>query len=737
MPDATDLHERVQSAPRAETVPQIDFAYVFSALRKRIVLVAAITLLFMIGSIALSMLMTNYYTASTSILVDPEGSRIVEGEINSGTTATEARALNQQFILTSGKVLSSVVESEGLADDPEFGAAKPFELDARKRAQKALESLRRATSATLNKSSFVVDLAVTTNDPAKSARLANAIARSYIDTRISMKNGVLRQATSDLSAQLASLEKAVEDGDRAVQAYKAEHNLVDVAGRPTAEQQITEANTEISRISASIADNRALISELALARSNPEYLRLTPDASLTPAIIELRTRYLMALEQQTVLRSSFGERHPAFRNAESRTRTISNLLDKQLADFETSLTRNGEKLRSQLEILRANLAALKNGLNENDESMVRLRELERKLASDRLVYESFLLRTRQLSGQEQTVSENPQIISPAQVPLRKSGPQRSLIVAGATILGFLLGCGIALSSGDMGRREKTERSGSQTPLPASGQASSDMGKRRRLFPGFSWFSRSKETRRVPTGISANSTGVSQASFSRGSMLDSTSQLEAPGQPDDYLEIGRKLARDAHGRNNYSIGIYSALTQDKSHQTAFHAAMALARSGKRLLLVDADPAAELTRFVSLDGYPGFLDALSLNRISDDFIPLSDTRNFQFMPAGQARNRAPDRRTNPGASLLDFRASTLTDWLDEAGYYFDLVLIFAGPASASRSLPAAEAGVNKYVVLGRQSDLQSVGEGLSSLKRRGLHPIEPVFIDGVRQSVAHAG
>ncbi len=151
-------------------------------------------------------------------------------------------------------------------------------------------------------------------------------------------------------------------------------------------------------------------------------MRLTPDASLTPAIIELRTRYLMALEQQTVLRSSFGERHPAFRNAESRTRTISNLLDKQLADFETSLTRNGEKLRSQLEILRANLAALKNGLNENDESMVRLRELERKLASDRLVYESFLLRTRQLSGQEQTVSENPQIISPARFRFARAAP---------------------------------------------------------------------------------------------------------------------------------------------------------------------------------------------------------------------------------------------------------------------------------------------------------------------------
>ncbi len=107
-----------------------------------------------------------------------------------------------------------------------------------------------------------------------------------------MKNGVLRQATSDISAQLASLEKAVEDGDRAVQAYKAEHNMTDVAGRRQPNSRLPKQNTEISRITASIADNRALISELALARSNPEFLRLTPDASLTPAIIELRTRYL-------------------------------------------------------------------------------------------------------------------------------------------------------------------------------------------------------------------------------------------------------------------------------------------------------------------------------------------------------------------------------------------------------------------------------------------------------------
>lgn len=406
MADTIVFHGEHEDADRSDRVGTIDFGRLFSVLRNRFLLICAVTALFCAASVIFSLLLKNYYVSTTSILVDPEGSRIVEGEIDSGARATEARALNQQYILTSVKVLAAVVKSEGLADDPEFGAGEPYEADAGKRTQRALVTLQNAISAEINKSSFVIDLSAQTHDPVKSARIANAIANTYIQTRLEMNTGVLRQATTDLSSQLESLEKAVEDGDRAVQAYKAEHNLIDVAGRPTAEQQIAETNTEITRISASIAENEALISELALARSNPDYLRSTPDASLTPAIIELRTRYHTALEQQSVLQSQFGDRHPLLQSAKARTRAVSSLLDKQLKDFTTSLARNGDKLKSQLGLLRKNLATFRASLNESDQSMVRLRELERKLASDRAVYESFLLRTRQLSGQERTVSEN-------------------------------------------------------------------------------------------------------------------------------------------------------------------------------------------------------------------------------------------------------------------------------------------------------------------------------------------
>ncbi|WKC20990.1 GNVR domain-containing protein [Rhizobium sp. SSA_523] len=765
MAGTTDLDEGMQGSNRAEAVSQIDFAYVSVTLRHHIALIAALGVLFLVTSAGLSFLIRNYYVATTGILVDPEGSRIVQSEVETNRNSTEARALNQQFILTSVKVLSAVVTSQNLADDPEFGATKPYEADSQKRKQKALEALQLVTTATLNKSSFVVNLSVTTHDPEKSARIANTIAQTYIETRASMNNGFLRQATTDLSAQLASLEKAVEDGDRAVQAYKAEHNLVDIGGRPTVEQQITEANTEISRISASLADNRALISELALARSNPEYLRLTPDASLTPALIELRTRYLAALEQQTVMRSSFGERHPSFRGAEARTRTISSLLDKQLEDFATSLSRNGDKLKSQLEILRSNLTNYKNSLNQNDESMVRLRELERKLASDRLVYESFLLRTRQLTGQEQTVSENPQIISPAQAPLRKSGPPRALIVAGATLLGLLFGCGIALSTG--GPEARREKRGLREA--AAAQNHPDEGDRdnrqsrgrtplfRRLSGLGAWMGRRQPPAKEPVLASAPVASLIQppAQPAAEPLVQPGVQpiAQAPVQPlaqapapaampvsasTPYLDLARRWAREAKARKTHCIALYAA--KPGFAETALLLANAVSQLGHQVLLVDGDADARLTELAAAQQHPGLLDAVSLNRIAGEFIAISETADgFCFMPAGQVQRPSATQPPARTRSLLDLvpRISTLTDWLSEGGHRFDLVIVYLGPHALSGALPAIEAAANTSLVMGNQRDVQTVADIMSRLKRRGMSPVEPLFISDGHQSIADAG
>jgi uncharacterized protein involved in exopolysaccharide biosynthesis len=708
-------------------IPQIDLAHFFSVLRGGLLGIIVITVLFAAAAVGFSLLLKNYYVSTVSILVDPEGSRIVEGELYGDNRATEARALNQQYILTSVRVLNAVVESQSLADDPEFGAAKPFESDRGKRAQLALVALQEAIVADLNKASFVIDLSVTSSDPAKSARLANAIADTYIQTRIQMNNGVVRQATTDLSAQLASLEKAVEDGDRAVQAYKAEHNIVDVGGRPTSEQQIAETNSEITRISGTIAENEALMSELKLARSNPEYLRYTPDTSLTPAIIELRTRYHAALEQQSVLQSSFGDRHPSLQNARARTQAVSALLNTQLKDFETSLARNAEKLKSQRQLLQKNLSALKSSLNESDEFMVQLRELERKLASDRLVYESFLLRTRQLSGQERTVSENPQIISAGQVPLSKAGPRRSLIVAGATILGFLVGCGIALArdiSATVDAGAKTAPA-STVPAPLATNVS-EKERRRRTFR--EWLKGEPDDGPVP---SADNDSPEPEEFPPIRIKNRRPRVTGPVDDagDVYAAVTRELIGKAQGRPNHTIMLYASALHRNGHRTALHLAKSVAGTGKNLLLVDAESEANLTRHVAAFGRPGLLDAISLQRIEGDFVNPDSTPGLWLMPAGR---RSP-RVSTKGIS----KAQTLVDWLEADGLHFDLVLVYAGPWEQRQTAPAVEAAAAGFAVIGNWFNRKDVEDTVASLKTHALSPVIPLFLDEEMDSVPRAG
>lgn len=727
MVDTTISSDERDDTDGTAAVRTIDFGHLFSVLRNRFLMIGAVAVLFCVASVAFSFFLKNYYTSTVSILVDPEGSRIVDGEIDSGNRATDARAINQQFILTSVKVLSAVVKSEGLADDPDFGAAKPYESDSQKRAQRALETLQRSLSADLNKASFVIDLSVTLNDPAKSARIANAIADTYIQTRVEMNNGVLRQAATGLSAQLASLEKAVEEGDRAVQAYKAEHNLVDVGGRPTVEQQIAETNTEITRISASIAENEALISELALARSNPEYLRSTPDTSLTPAIIELRTRYHTALEQQSVLQSSFGDLHPSLRSAKARTRAVSTLLDKQLKDFTTSLSRNGEKLKSQRELLQKNLAALKASLNETDQSMVRLRELERKLASDRLVYESFLLRTRQLSGQERTVSENPQIISVAQIPLTKAGPRRSLIIVGATVLGLLFGCGLALA---MDRKPSENRpvAGDRLADRAAGETAPGDERASKRFLG--WLRQSKEPKEehvVREGSDGHQLPRQQI-LAFGSPHGGRNAPSVETDQESYVDIGQQFIGEADGYRNYCIVLYSAQADGNAYRPALHLARAVAGAGRNVLLVDAEVGAGLTRQASAVGLPGLLDSVSLRRIEGDFINLSDTQGLWLMPAGQ---RSPRISTKRGSET-----DSLVDWLDAIGSTFDLVLIYAGRAGEHKPISAVETAANRFAVLGGKFNRRGVEEAVSSLKQRGLLPVTALFVNDEQSNVPRA-
>ena len=71
--------------------------------------------------------------------------------------------------------------------------------------------------------------------------------------------------------------------------------------------------------------------------------------------------------------------------------------------------------------------------------------MERDAQASRDIYQAFLVRARETGEQEQVDTKNIRVISRADMPLRRSSPPPSMLMAlGAMLLGAAAGCGIVL-----------------------------------------------------------------------------------------------------------------------------------------------------------------------------------------------------------------------------------------------------------------------------------------------------
>ncbi|MGV1916030.1 GumC family protein [Rhizobium sp. 22-785-1] len=680
----------------------------FALLWRNILLIILSGLLLGMVAFGISLLIRNYYQATTQILLDPEGSRILESELSTQPRAVDSHVLNQQYLLTSNELLARVVEKENLEDDPEFGAFGSEYTDSRSRTQLAIDRLRKALSVAIVGKSFIVNVTVRSNSPEQAAKIANTIADTYLQLRSEMNTDTLKRTGGSLSAQLEQLRKAVEDGDRAVQAYRATHNLANVAGRPDIEQQITDANAEIARLSGTIAENEALVSELTQARNDRQYLRSIPDTSLTPSIISLRARYQQSQEEQAVLATSLGAQHPALQAARARTQSLATILDDQLRNFATTTSRNLDRLKNQLALLQANLDTLKRNLNGEEDTMVQLRELQRKLDSDRAVYESFLLRTRQLSEQQSAPAENPRIISVAEAPLRKAGPPRALIAAGAGLFGMILAAGFLVLRDQFGGRNAVVIA----PGPAN-----VINRFKRLKAAKA--EKAVETLAEPTGA-PNAGTVEEAS--------APTQVEAPVTPsepvrnpvlrksgiisgiysrallardtDDYAGVVKELCASVPLAKGYAVLVVSTGLKNRASNAAFNLAHAAARLGRRVLLADGasrDPA--LTAM--LLGYSPSVKDYAAEPHGGVIADFEETSLLKFLPAG-----------------ADLQAHLSGHMVNDENEAFDLIVVDGGIASAHAASSSIARMIDEVVLLENEEDAGSTVLSLVALEEGGL-------------------
>jgi polysaccharide biosynthesis transport protein len=493
-------HERFEASPpayRALERPQpitADITGLLRFLRRRAKWIIGSTIIALLLGLSFYMLAPARYRSVAELLIDPRGVVLAAGDTSSQTQGADSNLIDletQRYLILSRTVLGAVVDSENLGNDPRFLSSgffgQLFKFNRREEDQReaALAKLADAVEVVRGERAFILDIAVTTTDPELSARIANALCRSFFAQQNSARNEAARRAALGLQNRAEQLARQVQEAEAKVERYKAEHDLSGLEGKLTSEQQLGDISYQLDLARAQTVAQRARYEEtLKLQRSGAKVDTLN-EAVRSPTIAGLRARYAALVEQKSALEMQYGPRYPALVDIRNQLHDVEGLIKAELSRIAGSALSDYERARAAEIGLENTLELLKQKSFRLNEAKVGLRALERSVEATRSLYQSSLARAKQLEETQEVDNSTSRIITEAVPNHKRGGPPLALVIGGAIVCGLGLGSALGyvkdLAEGNVSSREDFERLLGLPLLAQVRLAPPDTGWSRRLF----------------------------------------------------------------------------------------------------------------------------------------------------------------------------------------------------------------------------------------------------------------
>ena len=444
--------------------PLIDPMKVIGGVARSKWLITTTTLVGALLGVAIALSTPKMYQAWTEMIVDPRNLKLTDRDLTETglpSDATLAIVENQVRVMTSGSVLTKVVDKLNLADDPEFngkasgggfsprafvksllGAGEAGGDDAGRRHTLATEHLAQALTVERGGKTFVISIGAKTREPEKSALIANTMTQVFMQTYGELQAGTAGRATDELNARLNELRSSVEAAERKVEAFKAENDLINPQGRLITDDEIQRVNDQLTAARARTLELNARASSTRNVGVDAVLTGALPEAINSPAITELRAQYAALTQEADRASVRLGPRHPERQAVEAQLTGARERIATELKRVAGSIQVELKRAVQTEQELAARLAQLKVRQGSVGDELVTLRELERDATAKRSVYEAFLLRARETGEQRDINPANASVISVATPPLESTGPSRAMIALAGAFLGFVAGVGI-------------------------------------------------------------------------------------------------------------------------------------------------------------------------------------------------------------------------------------------------------------------------------------------------------
>ncbi|MCK1650297.1 hypothetical protein IVA88_02460 [Bradyrhizobium sp. 149] len=471
-------------APQQRPQAGFNVLELVNLLWRRKIAIAAAALLGATLAVAVGKSLTPRYTATAQLYVDPRELQLVDRELTPRAQDVSGMSMvveSQARLITSNSVLLQVIQQADLVKDPEFGGGgdgkslmssllgliglqpgAPSATEKKEVQLAALEALNRHITIRKTEKSFIVDIEVWSIDPAKAAMLANTLTSAYLAESRNSQASAARRATNDLSGRLKELRERLRNAETVLATYKAQNNFVGTQDALISDQQLSASNQRLSAARAATMDAQARLDQIEASRRTAADAGANSEALQSPTIANLRAQYADARKKYAEQAGELGPRHPALRQTEKQVEDLKRTINEEIDRFAQSAKNDLTRARDFEGSLSRALEAQKRQSVQLSQAAVRLRELEREADASRDVYQSFLKRSRETEEQETLNTSAARIIGEATVPQRRSFPPAMSLFA---MIGFIFGA-IAASSWFVGAELLFAGASAPAPAPA-------------------------------------------------------------------------------------------------------------------------------------------------------------------------------------------------------------------------------------------------------------------------------
>ena len=431
-------------------------------LRRRWLVILAITLIVVATSALGIATMRPYWRASATLVINANGPEIldtvqgVHEDEEQGGQSYKRYAATQAEIIQSRRVAKKALDELGIESDLVFlgvdEVTDPAERQRKIDQTDPVERLRETIAVSEVGNSRILRVSAEYPDPAMAQQIANTVANTYLGHVTKTRTDTSVEAKDNVASEREKARVSLEEAERKLDKFKEENKITSISlsdRQNVIAQNISTLTNRAKQAQADVFQAESVYDE---AKQLHEKGSLA-SASLVPTdqrvlFTSLLTQREEALSTFTQVDAKYGPRHPEHVAAKAQL----DLIDSRLATASTDLL---AKLEAKRDVARQTERKLRSALAQENDRALQLgrlepeyRALEREARNAASNYDVLAKRDVEIgvSNRVEEGSAQPvELLDEAALPAEPVRPRKALLLAAALMLGLGMGSLAALA----------------------------------------------------------------------------------------------------------------------------------------------------------------------------------------------------------------------------------------------------------------------------------------------------